>query len=397
VNILRKDYIAIIMAGGNGSRLKPLTNGIAKPALPFGGKYRIIDFVLSNCINSGIDTIGTLTQYEPFVLNSYIKKISSNNYESWKGCIDVLPPHIHEHGGGWYKGTADAVFQNIEYISLYDPENVIILSADQVYKMDYSVLLDYHKSKNADITIAVTKVRWDETQRHGIVLTDGKGKVVEFVEKPTSSKSNLASMGIYIIKWDVLRKLLANDANNPDSNNDFGRNILPGAIKSNSTVFAYIFNGYWKDVGTLKSYWEANMDLLDECCSLDLYDPSWKIISGTSSLPPAYINDSAKVNSSIIGEGCKIFGRVFNSVLFSGVTIRKGAVVKDSIIMPDVIIEEDASIYKTIIGNKTIVRKGCVIGSNKNDDYDEITPIEGNIIYENKKVINLNYSTVVNM
>lgn len=358
----RKEWIAMILAGGQGSRLTLLTKKIAKPAVYYGGKYRIIDFVLSNCSNSGIDTVGVLTQYQPLALNSYIGIGSPWDLDRKKGGVTLLPPYVNEKGGEWYKGTANAIYQNINFIDEYNPEYVVILSGDHIYKMDYSKMLDYHKKKEADATIAVIEVPWEETSRFGIMNTEGDGKIYEFDEKPKQAKSNLASMGIYIFNWEVLRQYLVEDELDPDSSNDFGKNIIPQLLQSGSRLFAYPFEGYWKDVGTIDSLWEANMDLLKEDNRLNLLDHKWKIYSVSPVRPPHYVGDTATVQGSIIGEGCVIYGEVRKSVLFPGVYVGKNTKVIDTVVMPKVIIEENVSIERAIIGQESFIKPGCRIG-----------------------------------
>lgn len=374
--------IAMILAGGQGSRLGILTKGIAKPAVPFGGKYRIIDFPLSNCSNSGIDTVGVLTQYQPFALNSHIGIGSPWDLDRNNGGVSILPPYMRETGGDWYKGTANAIYQNMNYIDNYDPEYVLILSGDHIYKMDYSKMLDFHKKNNADSTIAVLEVPMEETHRFGIMNTRENYEIYEFEEKPREAKSNLASMGIYIFNWDVLRHFLIKDEMTKGSSNDFGKNIIPNMLNAEKRLFAYPFKGYWKDVGTIESLWQANMDLLDANNELDIHDHSWKIYSVSPTMPPQYIGEDAAVKNSVVTEGCKVFGEVTNSVLFPGVHIAKGAKVVDSVIMPNTKIKEDAVVVKAIIGADVIIEEAA-----KLDNGETITVVgEGQVIDRDSKV-----------
>lgn len=364
----KKKCVAMLLAGGQGSRLGILTQRIAKPAVPFGGKFRIIDFPLSNCFNSGIDTVGVLTQYRPLVLNSYIGIGSAWDLDRQHGGVFVLPPFVKEKSGEWYRGTADAICQNINFIDRFHPEHVLILSGDHIYKMDYSIMLEFHEDKDADATIAVIEVPWEEASRFGIMNTDDKYNIVEFEEKPKQPKSNLASMGIYIFKWPILRKLLLEDEADGKSSHDFGKDIIPKMLKEKHKLAAYPFSGYWKDVGTIESYWEANMDLLDEESTLRLYDSSWRIYAVNPPRPPHYMAPSAKVTNSIVSEGCLIAGQVENSIIFPNARIASGAKVKDSIIMADVHIEENAVVDKAIIGRGASLKKGSAIGAMPQED-----------------------------
>lgn len=381
---MKKECIAMILAGGGGSRLKPLTRRIAKPAVLFGGKYRIIDFALSNCINSGIDTMGILVQYESLSLSSYVSSGNILNQSGMRGSITILPPQTHENGGCWYKGTANAVFQNTEFTSIYDADYVLILSADQVYKMDYSKMIQFHLQKKADVTIAATRVPLDEAYRFGILDTNKDSRIYDFEEKPSKPRNNLASMGIYIFNRKVLKDVLDEDEANPESSNDFGKDILPRLVmKSGYDLFAYEFNGYWRDVGTVKSFWEAHMDLLEEENGLSLHDPSWKIYSENTVYPPLYVNHTASVNASLLGAGCYIQGEVTNSVLFPGVFIGRNAKVADSVIMSNVTIEANSIINKSIICSNVIVKSNCYIGSPQKSADDVLCIDEGNIVTEN--------------
>lgn len=372
----KKECVAMILAGGQGSRLGSLTRKIAKPAVPFGGKYRIIDFPLSNCHNSGMDTVGVLTQYRPLALHSYIGIGSHWDLDRRDGGVYVLPPYAQEGGAEWYKGTADAIYQNLNFIDMINPNYVLVLSGDHIYNMDYSLMLEHHKKQKAEATISVIEVPWHETSRFGIMNTDDRGRINEFVEKPKNAKSNLASMGIYIFNWRLLRKSLEEDHKNALSSHDFGKDIIPKLLMDGHRLFAYYFKGYWKDVGTVESFWEANMDLLADDPQLDLYNPNWRVYSVNPTRPPHYIGTGATVTRSLVSEGCSILGEVEHSVIFPGVHIGEGAKVKDSIIMPYVTIGDHAQVYRGIIGRKSMVEGGVVIGSS----HGGICVIEENII-----------------
>lgn len=363
-----KKCVAMLLAGGKGSRLSSLTKNIAKPAVPFGGKYRIIDFTLSNCTNSDIDTVGVLTQYQPLVLNSYIGIGSVWDLDRKHGGVTVLPPYTESSEMKWYQGTASAIYHNINYINQYDPEYVLILSGDHIYKMDYSKMLDYHIHKNADVSISVIEVPWEEASRFGIMNTDEKMNVVEFAEKPSQPKSNLASMGIYIFKWSVLQKYLEADEKNEYSSHDFGKDIIPLLLEEKRHVVAYPFKGYWKDVGTVKSLWEANMDLLKDHPDLNLFDQNWKIYTVNSNHPPQFIGNEAIVSESLINDGCVVQGNIHHSVLFQGVTIGKKTIVKNSVIMPDAVIGENAYIENAIIPSGGVIPNGTVICPDTNSE-----------------------------
>jgi len=351
----KKEMIAMLLAGGQGSRLGILTNHVAKPAVPFGGKYRIIDFTLSNCVNSGIDTIGVLTQYRPLELNAYIGNGQPWDLDRLFGGITILPPYMKEKAGEWYKGTANAIYQNMEFIENSHPTYVLILSGDHIYKMNYTMMLDYHKEKNADCTISVLNVPIEEASRFGVMNTDENMKIYEFEEKPKEPKSTLASMGVYIFNWEKLKAYLIADENDKNSENDFGKNIIPKMIQSGENLFAYEYKGYWKDVGTVESLWEANMDLLDPNVPIELNDPPWKIYSRNGILPPQYIGSNASLNNVTISEGCHIDGTVENSIVFPNVTIRKGAVIKNSILMPGVTVESDSTVEYTIVAADAVI------------------------------------------
>ena len=359
----KKDCVAMLLAGGQGTRLGVLTKDVAKPAVPFGGKYRIIDFPISNTINSGIDTIGVLTQYQPFELNQYIGNGQPWDLDRLNGGAFVLPPYQRGKAGEWYKGTANAIYQNINFIDRYNPDYVLILSGDHIYKMDYSQMLDFHKEQGADCTIAVLNVKLEEASRFGIMNTNPDGSVYEFEEKPKHPKSTKASMGIYIFSWSKLRDYLIRDEENKNSSNDFGKNIIPMMLNDGQKLFAYDFDGYWKDVGTISSLWEANMDLLDENSGLVINDKNWKIFARNTAQPPQYIGNEAEIKNSIISEGCYIDGKITNSVIYYGAKISKGAEIKDSIIMPHAVIGENARVCHSIVGWRTSVGNNCVIGA----------------------------------
>ena len=358
----------MLLAGGQGSRLSALTKYLAKPAVPFGGKYRIIDFTLSNCVNSGIETVGVLTQYQPLVLNSYIGIGSAWDLDRNNGGVTVLPPYSESSGVKWYTGTASAIYQNINYLKQYDPEYVLILSGDHIYKMDYSKMLDYHIEKDADVSISVIEVPWEEASRFGIMNTNEAMEIVEFDEKPQFPKSNLASMGIYIFKWSILKEFLEMDERNPDSSNDFGKDIIPLLLDENKKIVAYPFQGYWKDVGTIKSLWEANMDLLKGDSTLNLYDRDWRIYSVNPNQPPQYIAPNAVVEESLVNEGCMIEGEIQHSVVFQGVIVGEGSSIKDSVIMPDARIGKNVKIERAIIAPGMIIEDNAVIRPLKNSD-----------------------------
>lgn len=359
----KKEMIAMILAGGQGTRLGILTKKIAKPAVPFGGKYRIIDFTLSNCANSGIDTIGVLTQYQPLILNSHIGIGIPWDLDRRDGGVSLLPPYMEEHGGNWYKGTANAIYQNISFVDYYDPDYVLILSGDHIYKMDYSKMLEYHKEKEADATIAVLEVPIKEASRFGIMNTEGDNRIYEFEEKPKNPKSNLASMGIYIFNWKTLKKYLKEDEGDKTSSNDFGKNIIPKMLSSGKNMMAYPFKGYWKDVGTVDSLWEANMDLIRDDNELNIHDKEWKIYSVNPTRPSQFIGPEANVKGSLIVEGCVVWGTANNSVLFPGVQIGRNSKVIDSVIMSNTKIGDNVIIEKAIIGENAVIRKNCKIGN----------------------------------
>lgn len=348
------------MAGGQGSRLGVLTAKIAKPAVPYGGKYRIIDFPLSNCANSGIDTVGILTQYKPLELNDYVGSGKPWDLDRTNGGVHILPPYQGQQGGNWYKGTANAIYQNLEFIERYDPEVVLVLSGDHIYKMDYEVMLDFHKANHADVTIAAMPVPIEEASRFGIVVTDHESRIKEFEEKPEKPSSNLASMGIYIFSWPVLKEALIKLKDQP--NCDFGKHIIPYCHDKGDRLFAYEYNGYWKDVGTLSSYWEANMELIDIIPEFNLYEEFWKIYTNSANIPPQYIAQDGVVDRCIISNGTEVYGELHNSVLGGRVRVGKGSVVRDSIIMQGVTIGENCVIDRAIIAEDTVIGDNVVIG-----------------------------------
>jgi len=372
----KKECVAMLLAGGEGRRLGVLTSNLAKPAVHFGGKYRIIDFTLSNCTNSGIDTVGVLTQYQPLVLNTYIGIGTPWDLDRKNGGVTVLPPYMEQKGGDWYRGTANAIYRNISFIEQYDPEYVLVISGDHIYKMDYDLMLDFHKAKGADATIAVIEVKWEEASRFGIMSTDSEERVTEFSEKPKEPKSNLASMGIYIFNWKVLKEYLTKDEENPDSSKDFGKDVIPLMLRDQLNMYAYPFQGYWKDVGTIESLWEANMDLLESEPDFNLNDREWRIYSVNPCQPGQYVAPTAQIRRSLVNEGCSVFGEVEHSVLFYGVQVGEGSVIKDSVIMPNVQIGNNVKIYKAIIGEGTVVEDGSVIG--QPEDQQDIILIGSN-------------------
>lgn len=391
--MVKKEMIAMLLAGGQGSRLGVLTQKVAKPAVSFGGKYRIIDFPLSNCINSGVDTVGVLTQYQPLRLNAHIGIGIPWDLDRNVGGVTILPPYERSKGSDWYTGTANAIYQNLEYMESYNPEYVLILSGDHIYKMDYEVMLEYHKANNADVTIAAMPVPIEEASRFGILITDDNNKITEFEEKPANPRSNLASMGIYIFSWKALKEALIKLSEEPGC--DFGKHVIPYCFEQGKRIFAYEYNGYWKDVGTLGSYWEANMELIDIIPEFNLYEEYWKIYTKSDRIPPQYISADAKITKCIIGEGSEIYGEVTNSVIGSGVTIKKGAVVKDSIIMQDSVIGEGAVVEKAIVAEDVKVGAGAHLGvgeyaQSKYDQkvyqFDLVTIGEHSVIPENVKI-----------
>ncbi len=363
----KQECVAMLLAGGQGSRLYALTRNIAKPAVPYGGKYRIIDFPLSNCTNSGIDTVGVLTQYQPLELNDYIGAGEPWDLDRTGAGVHVLPPYQRNAGADWYKGTANAIYQNINFIERYSPEYVLVLSGDHIYKMDYSKMIAEHKKNNADCTIAVIEVEMSEASRFGILNTNPDGSIYEFDEKPAVPKSNLASMGIYVFTWEKMRKYLTEDEADPNSSNDFGKNVLPTMLAAGERMFAYRFEGYWKDVGTIDSLWESNMDLLDPHVPLDLDDPAWRIYARSAGSPPHWIGPNAHVQNSMISEGGVIEGDVDFSVLFSDVTVEEGASVRDSILMPGSVVKKGACVQYAILAENAVVEEGASVGARPED------------------------------
>ena len=379
---MAKEMVAMLLAGGQGSRLYALTQKLAKPAVPFGGKYRIIDFPLSNCVNSGIDTVGILTQYQPFVLNEYIGNGQLWDLDRFYGGVHVLPPYQRASGSDWYKGTANAIYQNISFIEQYDPKYVIILSGDQICKQDYSDFLRFHKEKGAEFSVAVMEVPWDEAGRFGLMVTDESDKITEFQEKPKNPKSNLASMGIYIFNWDILKKYLEEDEADPESENDFGKNIIPNLLRDNRQMYAYRFSGYWKDVGTISSLWEANMEVLDpEHSGIDLFDEKWKVYSRNSGKTGHRIGDKGVVENSMITDGCSIQGHVKHSILFAGVKVEEGADVEDAVVMGNTVIKAGASVKHCIIAERAVIGAGAVVGEKPEnpDDNSKVATIAPNV------------------
>ena len=358
----KKTCIAMLLAGGQGSRLGILTKNVAKPAVPYGGKYRIIDFPLSNCTNSGIDTVGVLTQYQPLELNAYIGSGAPWDLDLSNGGVFVLPPYQKGKVGEWYRGTANAIYQNMAFIEQYNPDYVLILSGDHIYKMDYNAMLNFHIRHGADATIAVREVPWEEASRFGIMNTDGDDNIVEFEEKPKNPKSNKASMGVYIFTWEKLRKYLTADEADKKSSNDFGKNIIPAMLNDKQVMCAYNFDGYWKDVGTIESLWEANMDLLSTPMPIDLHDKKWRIFARNPGMAPHYIAKGAYVQDSLITEGCEVYGNVKHSVLFAGVVIEEGACVQDSVIMPGSVIKRGAVVRRAIVSENAVVGAGSFVG-----------------------------------
>lgn len=387
----KKEMIAMLLAGGQGSRLGILTQDVAKPAVPFGGKYRIIDFPLSNCTNSGIDTIGVLTQYRPLELNAHIGSGQPWDLDRLYGGVFILPPYMGGKGGEWYSGTANAIYQNMNFIDLYNPQYVLILSGDHVYKMNYDLMLDFHKHKNADCTIAVIKVPWEEAGRFGVMNADEDSRIFEFEEKPQEPKSNLASMGVYIFRWKKLKEYLIKDEEDENSDNDFGKNLIPQMLKACEKLYAYEFKGYWKDVGTIASLWEANMDILDPNVPIELDDPPWRIYSRSSNMPPQYIGENAVLSNSSIADGCNVEGKVENSILFPGVTVGKDAVVSNSILMPGVSVSEDALIEYAIVAENARICKSARVGEWKKPEigkqHREITVIGGSVTIGERAVV----------
>ncbi|SFS50527.1 glucose-1-phosphate adenylyltransferase [Paenibacillus sp. 453mf] len=369
----KKEVVAMLLAGGQGKRLKGLTKTLAKPAVYFGGTYRIIDFPLSNCANSGIDTVGVLTQYEPLILHSYVGIGSDWDLNRRKGGVFVLPPHEREGSNSWYRGTADAIYRNIHFVEQFDPEHVLILSGDHIYKMNYDAMLQYHKERDSDCTISVIDVPLSDASRFGLLNTNDNYEISEFEEKPAMPRSTLASMGVYLFKWSVLRQHLLESEQDPNSTYDFGKDIIPLLLRNEKRLFAYPFDGYWKDVGTVQSLWEANMDLLVDDPPLNLNDPKWRIFSRNPNEPACYISKEAQVRSSIVNEGCVVHGDVNRSVLFYGVEVGEGSEITDSVIMPKVKIGKNVKIHKAIVSENMIIGDGTTIGG---EDQDEILLVD---------------------
>ena len=357
----KKEIVAMILAGGQGSRLGVLTKNIAKPAVPFGGKYRIIDFPLSNCSNSGIDTVGVLTQYRPLILNSHIGTGSHWDLDRINGGVHILQPYMNEKEGNWYRGTAHAIHQNMDFIDSYNPEYVLILSGDHIYKMDYSKMLDHHKKMGSKATIGVIEVPWDEASRFGIMNTNEDSSIYEFEEKPANPKSNLASMGVYIFDWKMLKGYFEEVDNNGANYDDFGKNLIPKMLEDQIPMFAYPFKGYWRDVGTIESLWEANMDIIKSNDEIDLNSSKWKIYTNTMSMPPQYIGKDSDIQKSLVADGCKVLGKIENSVLSHGVSVGSDSIIKDSVIMPNVKIGKNVIIEKAMIGEGAIIEDNTII------------------------------------
>ncbi len=395
----KKKCVAMLLAGGQGSRLYALTKNVAKPAVPYGGKYRLIDFPLSNCTNSGIDTVGVLTQYQPLVLNEYIGNGQPWDLDKMNGGVHVLPPYETQAGASWYEGTANAIYQNMRFIERYDPKYGLGLGGDHIYKMDYSKMVDFHIANDADCTISVIDVPRAEASRFGIMICDEQNQVTDFVEKPKEPKSTLASMGIYVFSWDKLKKYLIENENEANAkrekgepwSKDFGKDIITSMLRDKQRLFAYEFEGYWKDVGTLDSLWEANMDLLSPSVPLDLYDPSWKIYSRNNNMPPQYIGDNANIENSMISEGSEIDGTVDFSIVFSGVTVEEGATVNYSIVMPGAVIESGAVVEYAIVGSDSVIKSGAHIGASpetiENRDDWGIAVVGHNVVVSENKVV----------
>lgn len=383
--LTKKECVAMLLAGGQGSRLYALTNQVAKPAVEFGAKNRIIDFPLSNCTNSGIDTVGVLTQYQPLVLNEYIGNGQPWDLDRVYGGVHILPPYQGKKKSNWYKGTANAIYQNLAFIERYEPDYVLILSGDHIYKMDYDAMLRAHEQKNADCTIAVLTVPMEDASRFGIMSMDGDDRITEFAEKPKQPKSNQASMGIYIFSFDVLKQYLTDDENDPESSNDFGKDIIPKMLADGKKMYGYHFEGYWKDVGTIKSLWEANMDLLGEKPKFDIFDTKQKIYARKVGDPPQFVGDNADIQNSIIGSGAEIDGTVINSVISGGVKIGKGAIVRDSVIFSNVVIKENAIVEMSIIDEYAEIGRRAVVGARGGEN--DITVIARNEKIADKTVI----------
>ena len=384
--IQKKKCIAMLLAGGQGSRLKVLTKNVAKPAVPFGAKFRIIDFPLSNCINSDITVVGVLTQYQPLVLNRYIRNGEPWDLDRLYGGVYVLPPYQQNSGADWYKGTANAIYQNFSFIEQYDPEHVLILSGDHIYTMDYAKMLEAHERADADATVAVIDVPWEEASRFGILATDEEGRITEFQEKPAQPKSNQASMGIYIFRWSKLKEYLERDEADPESSNDFGKNIIPTMLAEGQKLFAYSFHGYWKDVGTIDSLWEANMDLIFHPDQLKIDNPDWKIYARNPVSPPHYTGANASIRNSIVSEGGSIEGSVEDSVIFYKVDLQETSEIKGSVVMQNAVVEPGAKIYNAIIGEHAVIKRGAVVGAPAEEGKAPVITVVGsyNTVEENE-------------
>ena len=364
----KKECVAMLLAGGQGSRLLALTKRNAKPAVAFGGKYRIIDFSLSNCVNSNIDTVGVLTQYKPLILNSYLGTGEAWDLDDSDGGVHVLPPYATETGGQWYSGTADAIYHNIDFIDNYDPEYVVILSGDHLYKMDYNKMLQFHKAQGADLTVSVIEVPWEEASRFGVMSVDGEMNITKFAEKPKNPDSNLASMGLYIFTWSVLRKALLEDHDDPNSDKDFGKNIIPKLLAEGKKLCAYTFSGYWQDVGTIDSYYNSQMDLLEENPEFNIFEDDMRIFSNSNVSPPHYVGKNGEVVRSLICNGCMVLGTVKNSILSSDVYVGEGAVVEKSILLPGVRVEANARVFQAIVGEGSVIEEGaCFCGGTEQE------------------------------
>jgi len=387
----KRKMVAMLLAGGQGSRLGVLTNKVAKPAVPFGGKYRIIDFPLSNCVNSGIDTIGVLTQYQPLELNAYIGSGQPWDLDRQNGGVFILPPYVKGKSGEWYKGTANAIYQNINFIDLYDPDYVLIISGDHIYKMNYQYMLNEHIKREADCTIAVLQVPWEEASRFGVMNVDHELRITEFEEKPENPRSNMASMGVYIFNWDKLKEYLVRDENDTESQNDFGKNLIPSMLLNGENMYAYEYKGYWKDVGTIESLWEANMDLLEHNAPIELDDPPWRIYSRSANMPPQYIGKDAILINASISDGCNINGTIENSILFPGVKVEAGASIKNSILFSGVVVKENAVVDHSILAEDAVVNFRACIGQTKrnevNDGSPKITVVAQNTVIEAGAVV----------
>ena len=363
----KKKMLAMLLAGGQGSRLYSLTNNIAKPAVSFGGKYRIIDFGLSNCVNSGIDTVGILVQYKPLVLNRYVGTGESWDMDVPDGGVHILPPYAGKSGGEWYEGTADAIYHNIDFIDMYSPENVLILSGDHIYKMNYNLMLEEHEANNSDLTVSVIEVPWEEASRFGIMTADDEGNIVKFSEKPKEPDSNLASMGIYIFKWDVLRKALLEDHEDKESSHDFGNDIIPKLLAEGRKLTVYRFAGYWRDVGTVQSYYDSQMDLMDNVENINVFSGDMKVFSNSNVFPPQYLGREANIRNSLICNGCTVYGSIKHSILGSGSVVLDGTVIEDSIILPNALVGRNCRITRAIINEGAVVEDNTVIGDAEGD------------------------------